>query len=121
MYTKIAALIVSVLALTLTSCAPPESPKEALYTVSYDGNGADAGTAPASVQVKEGTVITVASNPFTRSGHNWLGWEVWRAGAAENESVLDAGETFTVGKVAVTLKASWSAGAVVVGPAVKGK
>lgn len=46
----------------------------AQYTVSYNGNGHNSGTAPATVTVDSGGSTTAAANPFTKTGSTFTGW-----------------------------------------------
>lgn len=46
----------------------------AQYTVSYNGNGHNSGTAPATVTVDSGGSATAAANPFTKTDSTFTGW-----------------------------------------------
>ena len=72
------------------------------YTVSYESGSEDAvGEAPAATSHKKGSVITIASNPFTREGYTFAGWSY-------GGKVYSAGDSFTVSKSNVVFVAVWS-------------
>ena len=49
--------------------------KQKKYTLSYDGNGATGGTAPASASASYEGEVTVADNTFEKDGHEFTGWK----------------------------------------------
>lgn len=78
--------------------------------VSYDGNGANGGSAPASYRLSGGDTITVAGNPglLYKKGYSFGGW--W---SSADGCTYHAGETFSMpgdseNAQAVTLKAIWN-------------
>ena len=66
------------------------------YTVTYDGNGADAGTVPGTDTVAENTSYQVNTTPPTRAAHTFDGWK------ADDGTVYQAGATFTMPSSNVT-------------------
>ncbi len=72
------------------------------YTVTYDGNGADAGTVPGTDTVAENTSYQVNTTPPTRAAHTFDGWK------ADDGTVYQAGATFTMPSGNVTLTAQWT-------------
>jgi uncharacterized repeat protein (TIGR02543 family) len=79
----------------------------ALYTVTYNANGATSGTAPASQTKIAGTSLTLASNSgnLARPGYFFVGWNT----AADGSGTLyAAGGSYTT-DASVTLYAKWYA------------
>ena len=75
-------------------------------TVSYDANGATAGTAPAAVTVSAGGKATVdASSSLVKAGCEFLGWNTAADGSGTSYA---AGQVFAPTQ-SVTLYAQWSA------------
>lgn len=74
------------------------------YTVTYDGNGADAGTVPSMNTVKEGTIYTVNSTPPARVGFTFSGWKADDALG----TVYQPGGSFTMPSTDVILTAQWT-------------
>jgi hypothetical protein len=75
--------------------------------VSYYANGADSGTLPASsVSHAYGDTVTVLSNTnnLARTAYNFGGWR-----RSDTGSVVNGGDTFTMGESDVTLSAEWIA------------
>ena len=76
------------------------------HTIVYDGNGNTGGSTVSTVVTDQNTgssVITLASNGFTKTGYRFTGWLV-------NGTVLQPGQTVSVGAGAtVTAKAQWEA------------
>ena len=91
--------------LTITSNAPT-------YSITYSGNGATSGTAPADTNTYvTSDVVTVLGNTgsLARSGYTFLGWNTAANGSG---TTYTAAQTFTVGNANVTLFALWSRNAV---------
>jgi len=74
----------------------------ASYAVSYNTNGG--GTNPTQTDVQFGSSFTLAAAP-TRSGYNFLGWEV---GSGATATLYGAGTSYTMGSSAVSFTAKWS-------------
>lgn len=46
------------------------------YTISYNGNGSDGGTAPSTITCRPGAAVTLSSScGFTKTGHTCTGWD----------------------------------------------
>ena len=76
------------------------------YTVAYNGNGSDGGSAPASVTQNYNTTFTVSTaGTLTRSGYTFAGWNTAANGSG---TAYAAGSTYTI-TAAGTLYAQWSA------------
>lgn len=78
------------------------------YTVTYDGNGADGGTAPVdTTSYGEGEVVNVASDigTLTFTDHTWDSWNTASDGSGTE---YGAGGSFTMGAADVTLYAQWT-------------
>ncbi len=75
------------------------------YTVSYDGNGNTAGTAPSDQTKIEGISLTLSSNSgnLTRSGYNFTGWNTEADGSGTE---YGEGGSYTT-DADVTLYAQW--------------
>lgn len=74
------------------------------YTLTYNANGGT-GTGPTAVTAAAGTVVNVATNSFTRSGHVFLGWNTAADGAG---TAFSAGMQFSMPLNGATLYAQWS-------------
>ena len=74
------------------------------YTLSYAANGGT-GSDPASGSVTAGTTVTTASNPYTRTGHTFSGWNTADDGSG---TAAAAGDSFTMPASDTTLYAQWS-------------
>lgn len=95
----------------------------ARYNFSYNGNGAESGSA-SSLSIYPGERVTVISNPFTRSGYSFAGWNVkrnsdntwyvagqgWLTEAKIKEGSFTK-KTYTPG-VAYTIDPSWTNGSI---------
>ncbi len=97
------AVIALVMCLALVACGkkpPAESdpPAEATYTVTYTA-GDGAGSSPITQTVASGTVITIAQNTFTYSGHVFDGW------MSQGEK-YNSGDSYTVTSD-ITFTAVW--------------
>ena len=77
-----------------------------LFTVSYSGNGSTSGTAPASATVAKGDSHTVASNPFSKTGSVFTGWNTAANGSG---TAYAAGATISNITSNITLYAQWAA------------
>ena len=79
------------------------------YTVTYDGNGEDSGTAPVdgNSPYSEADTVTVLGNTGSlfRSGYCFSGWNTESGGGGTSYS---AGETFSMPASNITLYAVWS-------------
>ena len=78
------------------------------YTVTYDGNGAEFGVAPASGSHAYDTAITLPGNTggLAKTGHTFAGWNTAANGSGTS---YPAGGAYTIGTADVTLYAQWSA------------
>lgn len=83
------------------------------YTLSYNANGGT-GSAPATLNnVLYTNRVTIAANPFTKTGYTWGGWTnsltstVWKGGASVTGSTL--GLQSIVDGSNVVLRAKWTA------------
>lgn len=76
----------------------------ARYTVSYNGNGHNSGTAPTTVTVDSGGSTTAAANPFTKTGSTFTGWNTAANGSG---TAYAAGATISNITSNITLYAQW--------------
>lgn len=78
----------------------------ATYKLSYDGNGAVSGTAPASKWYNEGRTVTVSGNTgsLEKSGCRFTGWNTASDGSGTGYT---GGNTFAMGSKNVVLYAQW--------------
>lgn len=76
----------------------------ARYTVSYNGNGHNSGTAPATVTVDSGGSTTAAANPFTKTGSTFTGWNTAANGSGTSYA---AGATISNITSNIILYAQW--------------
>ena len=76
----------------------------ARYTVSYNGNGHNSGTAPTTVTVDSGGSTTAAANPFTKTGSTFTGWNTAANGSGTSYA---AGATISNITSNITLFAQW--------------
>lgn len=77
------------------------------YALSYNGNGNDAGSAPAAQNYPYNSTVTVEDQPvtMTRTGYTFNGWNT----AANGSGVTYApGDTFVMGAENITLYAQWT-------------
>ena len=84
-----------------------------VYVITYSGNGADSGSAPADDEVIEGSLGPVVANNtgnFTKLGYTMTGWNT-QAGLAGNSYVF--GTRYTIFQ-SVTLHALWVADSLMV-------
>lgn len=83
-----------------------ESPRPEIVTLTYDVNGADRGTTPASVRDEPGTRITLDDGAgFSRTGYRFDGWNTRADGTGADDP---GGSNYTLGSD-VTLYAQWVA------------
>ena len=76
------------------------------YAISFDGNGADGGEAPAAIANQaEGADVPLPANTYTMTGYTFDGWKV--INNSTSEEVAYTGNTFTMPASAVTLQAQW--------------
>ncbi len=81
--------------------------KNPTYTVSYDGNGATSGSAPAdSGLYEQNAAVSVSGNVsgLARTGYTFAGWNTQADGSGTDYA---AGAAFTMGTADVTLYAKW--------------
>ncbi|MFC3801520.1 S-layer homology domain-containing protein [Cohnella sp. GCM10012308] len=80
--------------------------KNPTYTVSYQGNGATSGSAPADSDYAEGVTVSVDGNTgnLARTGYTFAGWNTQADGSGTDYA---AGASFTMGTADVTLYAKW--------------
>lgn len=104
-------LIISTLAACSDNDSSPTSPPDqdddpVTYSVSYDGNGADAGQVPADTAAYQtGDEVTVASaGNLALTGHVFDGWSTANGGTG---TTYAAGATFLMGSADVQLYATW--------------
>ena len=78
------------------------------YTVTYNGNNADSGSAPSDGNsYANGATVTVLDNSgnLARSGYSFIGWNTEADGEGTSYTTNN---TFTMGSANVTLHANWS-------------
>lgn len=76
------------------------------YSLSYDGNGNDGGSAPAIQSGAYNTTLTVAGvGSLTRTGYTFAGWNTAANGSG---TAIAAGATFTIPASDTTLYAQWT-------------
>ena len=78
----------------------------ATYTVSYNGNGSDGGTAPASQTKTQGLALPLATNSgnLTKAGYGFAGWNTAENGGG---TAYAAGAPYITDS-AITLYAQWN-------------
>lgn len=107
---SIAAVVVVTVIAVLSACptGPVGGPETdtRTYTVSYDANGADSGTAPDDQTKKEGVDLTLAFNSgnLTRTGVRFSGWSTAVDGSG---NAYAEGATYST-DADLTLYAKWS-------------
>ncbi|MBN1578438.1 MAG: InlB B-repeat-containing protein [Chitinispirillaceae bacterium] len=75
------------------------------YTVTYDGNGNDAGSAPTETGYNYGDTVTIAGkDDLVRTGYTFTGWNTAKNGGGTAYAV---NATFVLGAEDVTLYAQW--------------
>jgi len=102
-------LVILGLALLLASCtAPVSAPPAPTYTVTYDANGAIAGTVPVDTgRYHAGEIATVLGNPggLSRSGATFNGWDTTTLG---DGTLYTQGQPLTLGSADIVLYAKWT-------------
>ncbi|RKP46277.1 hypothetical protein D7Z26_24665 [Cohnella endophytica] len=80
------------------------------YAVTYNGNGNDAGSAPAAGNPVYNTSITVSGNSgnLARTGYTFAGWNT-KADGSGTSYAANGTANFTIGAADVTLYAQWTA------------
>jgi uncharacterized repeat protein (TIGR02543 family) len=95
--------------LSLFNCGDKGSnPPPSSSTVTYNGNGNTAGTAPADAATyTQGASVTVKANSgnLVRTGYTFAGWNTSADG---NGTSYAAGTTFSMGSANITLYAKWT-------------
>lgn len=77
------------------------------YAITFDGNGADGGSAPDAIADKAaGAEVTLPTNSYTKTGKVFDGWKVINNTTTE-EVTITAG-AFTMPASAVTIQAQWT-------------
>ena len=77
------------------------------YTITFDGNGADGGTAPEAIADKAaGVSVPLPANTWKKTGKSFSGWKVFNNTTTE-EITVTAG-AFTMPASAVTIQAQWT-------------
>lgn len=76
------------------------------YAVTYNGNGSDGGTLPASASYDSGQTVTVHGNtgPVTKTGFTFMKWNTEADGGGDSYT---SGSTFEMSPSDVTLYAIW--------------
>ncbi len=107
-FARFLAIAGTLAALFLWGCANPAGSSGAsAFTVTYDGNGATAGTAPSdSTKYQQGASVTVLGNTggLYAAGDLFAGWNTASDGSGTSYS---SGATFKMGNGNVTLYAQW--------------
>ncbi len=75
------------------------------YNLSYDGNGSDGGTTPATQTGDYNTTLTVRANTFTRTLYDFTGWNTAADGSG---TTYQPSSTFTIPASNTILYAQWS-------------
>lgn len=75
-----------------------------MYPITYAGNGNTAGNPPGKFAYMAGAVVTVAGNPMTHEGFEFVEWNTKVDGTGMG---YDPGETLTVGAEPIVLYAIW--------------
>ena len=75
------------------------------YSVTYDGNTSDGGSAPATQNGNYNTSITAAANTFTKTSFAFLQWNTAANGSG---TVVAAGASYTIPASNSTLYAQWT-------------
>jgi uncharacterized repeat protein (TIGR02543 family) len=73
-----------------------------MYSITFDGFGADAGTMPMQ-SIPDGATEPLTTNAFTRTGYHFLGWGLVDALPVDYTD----GASFTMGASSLTLYALW--------------
>ena len=75
------------------------------HTLSYNSNGGT-GTDPGSSSIQDGSSVTTAANPYTKSSSTFVGWNTAANGSG---TFVAAGASFTMPAANTTLYAQWMA------------
>ena len=76
------------------------------YAITFDGNGADGGSAPAAIADQAaGVSVDLPANSYTYTGHQFTGWKVFNNTTTEEITVT--ADAFTMPASAVTIQAQW--------------
>jgi hypothetical protein len=78
---------------------------DTLFPVTYNGNGADGGSAPTTYAYQSGATPTIPANSFTLTDHVFIEWNTAADGTGTG---YDPGDTISV-TADVTLYAIWEA------------
>ena len=79
------------------------------YSVYYNGNTSDGGTAPTATSGNYGATVTLSNEgTLTKTGYNFNGWNTAADGSGTSYS---AGDSFTIGSSDATLYAKWASAA----------
>jgi len=100
-----AAFAATAIFLALFCSNPSSSDEEAVtYTVAYDDNGADSGSAPTdSAKYEAGGTVKILDNTgsLMKDGYYFAGWSYGSKTCAEGDAII-------IGRSAITLVASWT-------------
>lgn len=80
------------------------------YAITFDGNGADGGSAPEAIADKAaGAPVTLPANAYTKTGYTFDHWKVFYVDgeSVEHEVAVSEG-AFTMPAFAVTIQAQWT-------------
>ena len=81
-------------------------PATVKYAITFDGNGADGGTAPTVIPDKAaGEEVTLPANSYTKTGYTFTGWKVYDE---NEEEVTVTANAFEMPASPVTIKAQWA-------------
>ncbi len=91
-----------------STTAPEPSDETTTYRLYYQGNGADAGTAPVDTTGYEtgATAIVATAGTLTRTDHTFDGWNTAADGSG---TAYATGSTVVMGNADITLYARWEA------------
>ena len=111
---SVACLFAALFLLTAGACsddsatAPDPSDETTTHRLYYQGNGADAGTAPVDTTGYEtgATAIVATAGTLTRTDHVFDGWNTEADGAGTAHA---PGDTVVMGDADITLYATWAA------------
>ncbi len=79
------------------------------YSVYYNGNTSDGGTAPTATSGNYGATVTLSNEgTLTKTGYNFNGWNTAADGSGTSYS---AGDSYIIGTTDITLYAKWASAA----------
>jgi len=107
-YRGLIVILIAFISLLAVSCPQTNVTDPTTYTVTYDDNVSDDGTAPVdSTHYLQGQAVTVLGNPggLVRGGYAFSGWNTQADGSG---TTYTQGDTFTMGANNVTLFALWT-------------